>query len=320
MTSRLSVENVAEASRLIDPVFKDTPQFASEPLSRRLGLTVVLKVESVNPIRSFKGRGTDYLLQTIDAPPQGLVCASAGNFGQGLAYAARKRGIPVTVFAATTANPLKVERMRALGAEMVLAGDDFGAAKEAGRRRAGETHAMFIEDGRLAPITEGAGTIALELCRMDEPLDAVLVPLGDGALISGIGLWLRHASPSTRVIGVVAEGAPAMARSWAAGRAVSTERISTIADGIAVRVPIPEAFEDMTPNVDEVLTVTDPQIVGAMRILLDDAGLVVEPAGAAGLAAMVAMRDRFSARRAAVIVTGGSVSYEQLLAYIGDSA
>src|ERR671930_1018755 len=130
----ISAERIAEAREAIDPVFKDTPQYVSEPLSELLGLRLLVKVESVNPIRSFKGRGADWFLQTLDSDGAGLVCASAGNFGQGMAYAARKRARKLTVFAALNANPLKVERMRALGAEVRLEGHDFDAAKEAARR------------------------------------------------------------------------------------------------------------------------------------------------------------------------------------------
>jgi threonine dehydratase len=299
----LSVEHISEASAVIDPVFRDTPQFVSEPLSELIGTTVVLKVETINPIRSFKGRGTDYLLHRIQPPPAGLVCASAGNFGQGLAYSGRRRGCPVTVFAAVNATPLKVERMRALGAEVILRGDDFDAAKEFARQRAAETGALFVEDGSLEPIAEGAGTIGLELCRLEQPLDAVLVPLGDGALATGVGTWMRAASPSTRIVGVVAEGAPAMEMSWRAGRAVESASISTIADGIAVRVPIAEAVEDMKDTVDEVVAVSDPDIARAMRLLFVREGLAVEPAGAAGLAALREMPGA----RVAVIVTGGNL-------------
>lgn len=312
MDESLSVENIAEASEIIDPVFRDSPQYVNEPLSERLGLTVVLKVETINPIRCFKGRGTDYLLHRVGGEGAGYVCASAGNFGQGMAYAARKRGCHVTVFCAHNASPLKVERMRALGAEVVLDGEDFGAAKDAAMRHAESTGAVFVEDGRLAPIAEGAGTIALELGRMDERLDAILVPLGDGALITGVGLWLRRASPNTRVIGVAAEGAPAMDLSWRAGHVVSTDTVSTIADGIAVRVPIDRALEDMRTTVDEVMLVSDEEIVSAMRLLWMDAGLVTEPAGAAGLAAAAALSDRLKGDRVAVVVTGGNIDAAEL--------
>jgi threonine dehydratase len=305
---RISVENIAEASQVIDPVFRDTPQFVSEALSERLGATVVLKVETVNPIRSFKGRGTDYLLHELDVPAPGLVCASAGNFGQGLAYAGRKRGHTVTVFAAVAANPLKVQRMRALGAEVVLEGDDFEAAKRSARRHADAKGALFIEDGVAPAIAEGAGTIAVELCRMEEPLDFLLVPLGDGALIAGVATWMRQAWPETEIVGVVATGAPAMLLSWREGHVVSTPTTDTIADGIAVRAPIPDAFAQARTLVEHVVSVSEDEILAAMRVLHRDAGLVVEPAGAAGLAAI---DSSFAHHRVGVIVTGGNITDEQ---------
>ena len=267
-----------------------------------------MKVECVNPIRSFKGRGTDYLLHHIDAPKRGLVCASAGNFGQGMAYAARKRGFRLTVYAAANASALKVERMRALGAEVVLFGEDFDAAKDAARSYAETVGATFVEDGSLTRIAEGAGTIAYELTERPSAFDAIVVPLGDGALVSGISAWVRPAEPNARIIGVVAEGAPAMELSWRAGKPVSTESIATIADGIAVRVPVASAVDDVRNAVDDVMHVSDAEMVEGMRALFIDAGLVVEPAGAAGLAAAKKLSGELAGKRVAVIITGGNIS------------
>src|SRR5207245_6101198 len=170
-----------------------------------------LKVESINPIRSFKGRGTDFLLHRLAGDGTGIVCASAGNFGQGMAYACRKRERTLTVFAARGASPLKVERMRALGAKVELEGDDFDEAKDAAKRHARERGELYVEDGRLGAIAEGAGTIAVELMEDSAPLDAVFVPLGNGSLVHGIGPWLKQLSPTTRVIAVFAQTAPSMA-------------------------------------------------------------------------------------------------------------
>ena len=316
MDASISLDRIREAAEVIDPVFRNTPQFVCEPLSDRLGVTVVIKVESVNPIRSFKGRGTDYLLDRLGRQPAGLVCASAGNFGQGMAYAARKRGAELTVFAATSANPLKVERMRALGAEVVLEGRDFDGAKDAALRRATTSGAFYVEDGLLGPIAEGAGTIALELTRLDQPVDACFVPLGNGSLINGMGTWLKRYSPATRVIAVCPKGAPAMELSWNAGRPISTESIDTIADGIAVRVPVLEALDIMRTAVVDVMLVTDDEIIEAMRWLHRDAGLVVEPAGAAGIAAVAKRRSELAGKRVAVPLTGGNLTDAQLKGWI----
>src|SRR5215472_8418562 len=179
MNSRLSLDRIERALTVIDPNFLNTPQFQSDSLSRMLGLDLFLKVETVNPIRSFKGRGAEFLVACLTKEPETLVCASAGNFGQGLAYAARKRGFRAAVFAAEAANPLKVERMRELGADVHLSGSNFDEAKDAARRYAEQTGARFVEDGRESEIAEGAGTIAVELCRLQERLDVLLISLGD---------------------------------------------------------------------------------------------------------------------------------------------
>jgi threonine dehydratase len=316
MDASISLDRIREAAEVIDPVFRNTPQFVCEPLSDRLGVTTVLKVESVNPIRSFKGRGADYLLDRLGRQPSGLVCASAGNFGQGMAYAARKRGVKLTVFAAVGANAFKVERMRALGAEVVLGGQDFDEAKDAALSHAATFGAVYVEDGVLGPIGEGAGTIAVELTRLDQPVDECVVPLGNGSLINGMGTWFKRYSPATRVIAVCPAGAPAMEMSWRAGRALSTDTIDTIADGIAVRVPVPEALEIMRTAVDEVVLVTDEEIIEAMRWLHRDAGLVVEPAGAAGIAAVAKRRSELAGKRVAVPLTGGNLTEEQLRTWL----
>jgi threonine dehydratase len=315
--STLSLERIEEAARVIDPVFLHTPQFIEETLSRQLGLRVLLKVECVNPLRSFKGRGTDYFLQKEGETAEQLVSASAGNFGQGLAYAARKRGVPVLIFAARNANPLKVERMRLLGAEVRLEGDDFDAAKLAARAHAvdlGATgrNAVFVEDGVEPAIAEGAGSIAVELAQWPEPIDEVLIPVGNGALIGGMGRWFKAVSPATKITGVCAAGAPSMERSWRSGSLVVTETADTFADGIAVRIPAPEALEDMRGIVDEMALVNDALMLEAMRLLFDALGLVVEPAGAAGLAACLAQRDRLRGATVAMPLCGGNLTAEQI--------
>jgi threonine dehydratase len=309
---RLSLERIEEAARCIDPVFQDSPQYEADTLGDELGLRLVCKVETANPIRSFKGRGTDYLLHRLEGKAEPLVCASAGNFGQGLAYAARKRNVPLTVFAAQNANPAKLESMRRLGAEVRLEGEDFDEAKAAARALAESEGWRFVEDGREVDIAEGAGTIALELCRWPEPFEALLVPLGNGALLSGMGTWMKAHAPSTAVIGVCAEGAPAMALSLRDGVMRTTEKVDTIADGIAVRVPVKEALSDLSSMVDDVLLVDDGSMVQAMRLLFWRMGLVVEPAGAAGIAALLAHRERFAGALVATPLCGGNLTEQQV--------
>ena len=287
LTNVLRLDNIARAAREIAPVFRASPQFEAEALGARLGVRILLKVETANPIRSFKGRGADFYVKNLDPVPERLVTASAGNFGQGLAWAARARGIRLEVFAAESANPLKVARMRDLGATVHLAGRDFDDAKAHARAFAGREGVSFVEDGREPAITEGAGSIAVELTTWPEPLAAVVIPLGNGALLGGMGTWLRQASPSTRIIGVCAAGAPAMRDSLRAGRAIETERADTIADGIGVRVPVPEALDYLPPLVDDVVLVSEDALRDAMILVQSLTGLVSEPAGSAGIAALI---------------------------------
>lgn len=313
---------IEQAARAIDPVFTGTPVTDTDDLAKALGVRrAVVKDETRNPIRSFKGRGADWFLaRSADGDDGPLVTASAGNFGQGLAYAARGRGRELTVFAARTASPVKVEAMRRLGARVRLAGDDFDEAKAAALAHARDGGGRLVVDGDDPYVAEGAGTIAWELTRqVADPLDAVLVPLGNGALAGGVGTWLRHAWPGTRVIAVAAAGAPAMARSWHAHGLVRTPGVDTIADGIAVRVPIPYALSVMRTTVDEVLLVPDEAIVAAMRLLHGTLGLVAEPAGAAGLAAVLADPAAFAGLAVGTVVCGANLTGDQLRRWLPDA-
>ena len=317
---RLRLENILRAGDLIDPVFRSTPQYDCEPLSEALGCHVTLKLETANPIRSFKGRGAGYLIasRAADGRLSGrrIVGASAGNWGQALAYACRSHAIPLTLFAATTANPLKVARMKALGAEMVLTGHDFDAAKEAAEAHAKATGGLWVADGLDPEAAEGAGTIAVELLSSGSKPDAILIPLGNGALLTGIARWAKAVAPETQIIGVQATGADAMERSWRTGTLVFPPAVSTIADGIGVRVPIAEAVEDMKGIVDDVLLVDDTAIITAMRLLFRIAGLFAEPSGAAGVAAIAAHAERFRGQRIATIICGSNLTEEQVKTWL----
>jgi threonine dehydratase len=316
---RLSLAAIERAATLIDPIFRASPQYDCESLGAALGVpSLLLKVETLNPLRSFKGRGADFFLQQEAAARagRGLVCASAGNFGQAMAYGCRARRWSLTVFAATTANALKLQRMRALGADVRLFSDDFDAAKDAARRHAEASGAAFVEDGREPAIAEGAGTIGVELLRPGTPaFDTLLLPLGNGALLTGVGRWLKARAPHVRVIGVTAAGADAMAASWRAGHAIERAAVRTIADGIAVRRPVPQALADMAGTVDDVLEVGEPAIERAVRLVFEHAGLVVEPAGAVGIAALL---EHAALRRSrpATVLCGGNLTREQIARWL----
>jgi threonine dehydratase len=310
VTSRLDLERIEAAVRIIEPVFLNTPQFRVEALESILGCRLVLKVEVLNPIRSFKGRGASLLVSQLPANTR-LVCASAGNFGQAMAYACRSRGIALVVFASVNANRLKVERMRSLGADVRLVGQDFDAAKLAAKDFAEQTGSRFVEDSRDVATCEGAGTIGIELLRWPERFDAIVVPLGNGAMLTGVARWVKAHSPGTSVIGVCAAGAPAMAESWRAGRLIEYASINTIAAGIGVRIPVPEVLADMAGVVDDVVLVSDEDLVKGMKLLHEHVGLVVEPSGAAGVAALLAHPERFRDRLVVSVISGSNLSPEE---------
>lgn len=317
-THRLSLENIAEAARCIDPVFLHTPQFLSEGLSARLGLELTLKLETANPIGSFKGRGASFFVQRMAASGAAapMVCASAGNFGQALAYACRVHGIPLTVFASVHANPLKVAKMRGFGAQVLQEGEDFDAAKFASARWAQEKGHRLVEDGREREIAEGAGSIGVELLASGQPFDAIVLPLGNGALLTGVARWIKAHAPKTRVIGISSVHAPAMHDSWNAGCVLETAEARTIADGIAVRIPVPEAVVDMDEIVDEVLLVEDSTILAAMRLLLEEERLLAEPAGAVGIAGLLGHPRLRQYGRIATLLCGNNLTEEQRKAWL----
>ena len=296
--------------------FRDSPQYVHEGLSARLGAPVIVKVETSNPIRSFKGRGTWTVVEALVGegrldPERPVVCVSAGNFGQGIAYAARAHGVPAVVFCSTRANRAKVARMRALGATVIESGDDFDAARGASEAYASEHASELLVDGDDPRISTGAATLALELTeavddgRLPAPA-VVIIPVGNGALLNGVGAWLRAAAPDCRVVGVQAEGADAMTRSWRAGRPIDTDTADTYADGIAARVAIPRAVALMAGRVDDMITVSESALHDAQAVLTDELGVTVEGAAAASWAGLLALPDG-PAGPAVVIVTGSNV-------------
>jgi len=306
---------IEAARERIPAAFRGMPQFVSEPLAARHGAPVVVMAETANPIGCFKGRGTWLAVSELVAggtvgEREGLVVASAGNFGQGVAYAARAHGIPLTVYAATNANPAKVAAMRRLGAEVRLVGEDFDAAREAAAThdRGGAAH--LLVDGEDPWIAIGAGTMAAELTDAIESGDlpklaALYVPVGNGALIGGIGAWFADRMPGMRLIGVQAEGAPAMTLSWRERRAIETPTADTVADGIAARVPVPEALELMLRHVDDMVLVSEAEILDAQRELALALPFTIETAAAAGWAA-ASRHGR--AEPIGFVLTGGNVA------------
>jgi threonine dehydratase len=313
----LEPASIRAAHGRIAPAFRGSPQYVHEGLSAATGTELVLKVETVNPIRAFKGRGTWLAVEALAGqgrvgPGRPIVCASTGNFGQGVAYAARAFGVPAVVFADEHGNPTKLDRIRSFGATVIQQGRDFDAAREAAEAHAGSVGGHLLVDGADPWVAVGAATMALEVCDAAAagavPMPAVAyVPLGNGALIVGVGAWLRHAAPGCRVVGVAATNASSMYDSWLAGRVLETPSAATYAEGIACRVPVPEALDMMVGRVDDVMLVTEEQMHGAQAQLTAATGITAEGAAAASLAGLLADQAR-GGGPALVILTGSNVA------------
>ncbi len=303
---------------MIDPVFLDTPLYRCEALEPHLGCSVGIKLETANPVRSFKGRGTEVVASLLaDNGSRAAVCASAGNLGPALAWSARGRGLDVTVVASRFAPEAKLDRIRAFGAKLEVVDGDFEMARARAVDIARRDGIRLVEDSLDLETCEGAATIGLELAEAATPFDAVLIALGGGALATGVGHVLKTRSPGTEVVCVQPLCAPAMTRSWHARRVVTTESMDTIADGVAGRFPIPEVLADLLLTADDAVRVKEESIMAGMRLLLDHAGLVVEPSAALGIAALLENPGRFAGKHVATIICGGNVDMAAYRRWVG---
>jgi threonine dehydratase len=298
----LDLDRISRAASVIDPVFLNSPQYVDDHLSARLGRPVLAKVETLNPLRSFKGRGADFLLRSL--PPAGtVVCGSTGgNFGQAIAHVARCQGRRAVVFVPNTISAVKLDRIAAFDAVVHIVDGDPKVPAQA--YATADRDSVFVMDGRDAAIAEGAATIGVELAQVGA-FDAVVLPVGDGSLITGVARWLKARTPQVRVIGVTSAAAPAPAHSWRAGKVIGVPRRTGFAAGISVQTPQPEAVCRMRALVDDMVLVEDDDLVTAMCLAAETLGVILEPAGVAGLAAIA--RHDIRGDRVATVLTGGNV-------------
>jgi threonine dehydratase len=311
LMTRLDLARIRAARRVIDPIFLDTPLYQCDALGRALGCTVSIKLETANPVRSFKARGTELVASLLtDQGRTAAVCASAGNLGQALGWSGRRRGLDVTVVASRRAPAAKLDRIHALGAELELVDGDFEAARERAVSIAQRRGIRLLEDSLDIETCEGAATIGLEVADRVSSFDAALIALGGGAMATGVGYVLKVLVPGVEVICVQPMGAPAMTRSWHERRVITTDSTDTIADGVAGRYPIPAVLEDLLAVADDAVLVHEASIIAGMRVLLERAGLVVEPSAALGVAAILEDRDRFAGRHVVTIICGSNVDLE----------
>ena len=301
------------AERLRDHL-RPTPTVESPALSHLLDATVYLKCEFVSPIASFKARGALYaLLRAADSrpAPAGAVTSSTGNHGQGVAWAARRLGMSAHIFLPRDPNPVKRAMIERLGATVIVGGDDIDDAKAAARAFADAHRLVFVDDGESEDVIYGAGTVGRELRDQVPGLDYCFVPMGGGALATGVGAALRGDPSHPRVVAVQSQEAPAMVESFRAHEAVDRP-IRTLAEGLACRVPAQLALSGLLAYVDDAITVPDPELLRSMGTLMTQAHCLVEPAAAASLAGAMAMRPQVQGKRVALILTGANATADMM--------
>jgi threonine dehydratase len=272
--------DIINAQSVLRNFVKLTPLERSKSFSAMSGAEVYLKLENFQSTGSFKVRGAYYKIKnlTTEESANGVLCASAGNHAQGVAYAASSLGVKSTVFMPVFTPPLKVIATRAYGAEVILSGDTFDDAFAAATEFGEKSGATFVHPFNDPYIIAGQGTIGLEIFEQLREVDEVLVPIGGGGLIAGIAIALKQLNPRIRIIGVEADGAQSMKLSMEKGSPVTLNSVNTIADGIAVKSPGNLTFEVTRQLVDELVVVNDAEMAHAAYMLLQRAKILTEPA------------------------------------------
>lgn len=316
-----STESIAEARALVRAVFPPTTQQTWPLLDRRVGASVWVKHENHGPVGAFKLRGGLVYIDALrrrEPDCRGVVSATRGNHGQSIGFAARRAGIPATIVVPRGNSVEKNAAMRALGVELIEHGDDFQAAREHAGALATQ-HGLHMVPSFHEDLVRGVATCWIEFFEAVQP-QVVFVPIGQGSGICACAAARAHCGVSTRIVGVVSAHATAYRDSFLRGEIVEAPVSTRLADGMACRLPDAQALQIIRREVDDVVAVTDDEVAAAMRALFADTHNVAEGAGAAGLAAAMQQRAKWSGRVVGVPLTGGNVDsavFAQVLATIG---
>ncbi len=305
------LKTIREARALLDPYLPETRTIPARSLSRA-GEPVHLKIETHLPTGSFKPRGAFYALakNLSTRRIEEVTASSTGNHGAAVAFASKTLGIPATIFLPANPNAVKRKKISDLGARIVEGGsDDLAGAFEQAAQYSSRPGVYFLNDATDVLVPVGTATIGLEITQQVPPdLAAIFVPMGDTALVRGVAAAIKQLLPKARIIGVQAERAPSYYLSWKEGRAVSTKTCDTCADGLATRTPEPENVAAIRQLVDDVVTVSEEQMLHAIARLYSEEGVLAEPAGAAATAAFLAQPP--SQGRVVLLVTGANITDE----------
>ena len=317
----LSLDEIERAAAIVQDAMPPTAQYAWPLLALRTGCEAWVKHENHTPTGAFKVRGGLVFMDRLkrrSPDTGGVISATRGNHGQSIALAAARTGIAATIVVPQGNSVEKNAAMRAFGAELIEAGHDFDAAKEAAMKLAGERGLTMVPSFHR-DLVAGVASYALELFRTAPPLDTVYVPIGLGSGICGTIAVRDALGLAAKVVGVVSTEAPAYALSFAAGRVVATNSADTMADGMAVRGPDAEALEVILKGADRIVQVSDAEIGAAMRAYYEDTHQLTEGAGAAALAALLQERKRMAGKRVGLILSGGNIDRPIYLRTLADS-
>jgi len=305
---------VLAARQRIAPYLRPTPLYSYPTLDALTGAQVWVKHENHQPVGAFKVRGGVNLVSqlTPDERRRGVIAASTGNHGQSVAYAGDLFGVRAIVCMPERANPVKVESMQALGAEVVFFGRDFDEAREHCEQLAAEHGYRYIHSGNEPLFVAGVATYALEILETRPDLEVIVVPVGGGSGAAGTCVVAKTIRPSIEVIGVQSEAAPAAYRSWRA-RALVEDVNSTFAEGLATRTAFELPQQILQESLDDFVLVSEDALKAATRLMIEKTRNLVEPAGAAALAAVLAAPERFAGRKVAIVCSGGNISPAQLV-------
>lgn len=305
----LTGERVDEAFERLSLIVHRTPLITSETTNRIVGKQVYFKMENQQKTGAFKFRGASFKLMQLseDQLKKGVITASAGNHAQGLAYASKKLDVKATIVMPEKTPLSKVDATKNYGAEVILVGASFQEAYEASMEIQQQTGATYVHPFDDVDIMAGQGTIALEMLRQEDRIDTIIVPIGGGGLIAGIAVAAKHVNRNIRIIGVQAQSSSAMYDLFYKKKTSEFPQSKTIAEGIDVKKPGKLTSDIINNYVDEILTVSDEQIAASILYMLERNKTLMEGAGAAAIAALLAYSRDIKSRRCGVIVTGGNM-------------
>src|SRR6202451_1122097 len=305
--------DVLAARQRIAPYLRPTPLYRYPALDAMTGARLRVKHENHQPVGAFKVRGGVNLVSQLSEAERrrGVIAASTGNHGQSVAYAADLFGARAVICMPEQANPVKVESMRALGAEVIFHGRDFDEAREHCEKLATEHGYRYIHSGNEPDLVAGVATYTLEILEAQPGIEVIVVPVGGGSGAAGGCLVGQGVRPSVQVIGVQSEAAPAAYRSWQAGTLVE-DTTSTFAEGLATRTAFELPQQIMQDLMDDFVLVSEDALKAAKRLMIEKTRNLVEPAGAAALAAVLGASQRFAGRKVAIVCSGGNISPAQL--------